>query len=197
MVTDNADPFKQNSLDIECLSLLKSSNQSCIFYRDKSMNIVKYHRDINAFNKEVQIYLMYVENEMCTPMNAINNEITYIVSHLVSLRSFLNSLTAFQKANLLGIILNEVFSFVNSFHSLHFVHGNLTIDNIYLHFQSRQSMTFKFYMIDLGHSSIEVSIKKHLDFHSLHLSLIEYLDNDKDNSELRLYIKNIVNTYIQ
>jgi tRNA A-37 threonylcarbamoyl transferase component Bud32 len=165
------------------------------FVRDEFQNISKYAPDSQSYNKEIKIYLELLDKNIFANMNANNNIITYMVNDMMSLRSFLDSLSLHERKARCCIILNELFSFVNTLHTYQFVHGNLTIDNIFV--EKTQSPS-KFYLVDLGYSktpstvpSLEFERQYLYDFMSLHISLQTYFD---DASELQ-YLDNIVSMY--
>jgi len=187
-MTDN--PFMQNSLDNECRMLCRTSKQNCYFARDKSLNITKYTSDTEAYDNEVHFYLKFLGKHLFPDMNATNNTITYMVNNMKSLRSFLDDMSSFQKSKKYGIILNELLSFVNTFQKLHFVHGNLNIDNVFVEVSSHSVSLIKFCVIDFGHSNTFVH-ENCEDFHTLEKSLSEYFEH---NNKL-LYLKNLVKRY--
>jgi hypothetical protein len=182
-------PFKQNPLDKECRYLYISANRECYFFRDESMNIIKYNPSNKPFTNEIQIYLMLLEKQMFANISARNNNITYMVSNMISVRSYLDSLESIKY----GIVLNELFCFVNTFQTFQYVHGNLNIDNIFVELYDHNPSTIKFRLIDLEKSTIS-SLHNYKDFYTLQNSLTSYF-NKNTKPSLIMYLKNIVARY--
>jgi hypothetical protein len=186
-MSDN--PFKQNPLDKECKSLYKNSNSKCIFIRDECMNITKYNPNMSPNSNELNMYLMLLETQIFANITANKKTITYMVNNMMSLRSYLDS----PQCKTLGIVLNELFCFVNTFQKSHYVHGKLNIDNIFVESHIHNPFIIRFRVIDLDMSMIS-SLQTFDDFYALQDSLIEYF-NETNKSSLIMYLNSIVSRY--
>jgi hypothetical protein len=143
--TDNI--FKSR-VDDECRLLNNQCSQLCICGRDDSKNIYKLCTSPAVFEWEVAVYLDLLESNLLPFIQTKGRLITYMTKNLVSIRSFLK-----QNNTNVSFFLHELCSYVNSFRSHRFLHGNLHVDNIFVH-----PIKFKdaprFFVIDYANSYI-------------------------------------------
>jgi hypothetical protein len=132
--------------DTECNYLNNKCIQPCICKKDSTNNIFKVCNSQNVFEWEAHIYLSFLDSELFPQVSASNQKIMYLTSGMVSLRTYLNT-----KPKYSSFVLNELFSFVKSFKSHCFLHGNLHIDNVFL-FPGTFKSSPRFFVIDYANS---------------------------------------------
>ena len=104
--------------------------------------------------------------------------ITYETRHLISLRSYLDTN---KKSKHISLVIYELFSFVKTFKKDCFIHGNLTIDNVFI---NPVSSPIKFYTVDML-SYCTIIPDDYTDTKSIRNSLREYY---KDNKKMLVII---------
>lgn len=196
----------KNTIDEECKNLTSKCIHECIHYRDNN-NIVRKFLRKEVFEWESKIYLKFLENGMFPLASAQHNQLTYYTSGLVSFRTFSKK----WKFNV-PIALQELFSFINTFKTMKFLHGNLHVDNVFVD-PKTFTMDMQFYVIDYANSYIlgkryKPNYKRssyigdydkrnnefmHWDFITMYISL-KYMY--KDNPEDLMYLDNLACTFI-
>jgi len=199
----------------ECHSLNDKCIQSCHFTANvcnERVLIDKVFFSPIPYNWEITVYMKLLESNF-NSIILVDTEpnqfrITYHVNNYMSLRHFLARCDE-QK---LMLLLNELFSFVQSFKASQFVHGNLHIDNIYVDIEGD---TQNFYIIDFSQSFFtqmkapfnqvsclgEPETFTHYkstfiwDIFTLYISLKSWLKRQKQNNSTLL--DQLVETYIK
>lgn len=117
-----------------------------------SNNIIRYFDNDDLYKWEISVYLKLIEiDSHITPLiTSKNYEICYELEGYYSLRNFLNNIEN-KKDEEIILILNEVYSFINTFKKYNFVHGNLHIDNIFI---KKTNNLYDFRVIDYVNSYI-------------------------------------------
>jgi hypothetical protein len=204
--------------DTICYLLNFQCKQDCYCDKDKNNNIRRIFFDKNIFSHESNVYLNLLTKNanITTNISIINNhELYYDTSNYINLRLYL---TKHHKN--LDLLINELFSFVNSFKKYNFIHGNLHIDNILLDITSnkKDNIINNFYIIDLSNSyfienkkinkcaykrtsfleeyDLKSSILKYWDFLSLYTSLKLFFENHKTLINSIEYIETVISTFI-
>lgn len=204
-----SDNIFRNTVDDECRHLNNKCLQPCICDRDKEKNIIKFFNSDDVYKWESNVYVSYLDKNIFPLVTPKEKQLTYIVKDMVSLRTYLES----GRPNM-SYTLNELFSYIRTFSSYKFLHGNLHIDNIFL-----SPKTFgkraNFFVIDYANSYV---LKRHScpsykrtsfigefeskikhsniifwDFVTVYVSLKCYF---KDFPQHVLLLENIVSTYV-
>lgn len=111
-----------------CSCYIENINTNC--YNDNN-NIIRKFDDYDLYKWEIDIYLHLLNTKIIPLINSKNYEICYILNGYISLRNFLNEKEN-KKDEKISLILNELYSFINTFKKHRFIHGNLHIDNIFI-----------------------------------------------------------------
>ena len=185
--------FKQDIIDSECKFLNKNNFKKCFYNKDTNNNIIKYYKNQFDLECELVVYTYLLNKKISNPIYQVKHKhLSYITNDKVSLYTYLTNKEKF-KVNI-PFVLNELFSFVNTFKKYNFLHGNLHLHNIFIDPQNK-----KFSVIDLTNAFIlESSSDKiimeffeYWDFFSLYKSLKNQLFIK--NSELENTILNYIN----
>lgn len=192
------------SNDIECVYLDKSCIQPSLYSRLDN-NILKNFFSYDVFEWESYVYLYLISNNNNTnivpQISSENLQITYYIPDFISFRTFLSK----NNKNInFYIILNELFSFIRKFKKYKFIHGNLTIDNVFIDIKLfNRSNIVKFYIVDYSNSyilsknskipkhsrtsfmgeynnPIKMNLIEYWDFYTIYLSLLNYYKNNKN-----------------
>lgn len=198
--------------DQECTYLDRYSTQACLHYRLENNDILRHFYSFDIFEWESYVYLYLLSSNIVPQLSSENLTIIYHVKNLISLKTFLNK----TKTNIY-ILFNELYRFINSFKTFYFIHGNLTIDNIFIDNDLfNKTNIIKFYIIDYSNSFIIKSniktpkykrssfireyntpIKYELldlwDFYTVYFSLSIFY---KKNKVLIEYLNKLLNEYI-
>lgn len=142
--------FRQhNDTDRECHLLNKRCRQLGICGKDEDGNIFKLCTSADVFNWEVEVYLNMLEANIFPYVSTAGKLLTYSTKNLVSVRTFLEK----QPRINFAVFLHELYSFVNSFRKHCFLHGNLHVDNIFVH-PVKFHTAPRFFVIDYANSFI-------------------------------------------
>lgn len=144
--------FKNGRDDDECRLLNNRCIQPCICDRDSDNNITKYFNNNEVYHWESNVYVTYIDKNIFPLVTPRDKQLTYVVKDMISLRSFLKT----GKPNI-SHTLNELFSYISSFRTHKFLHGNLHIDNIFLNAKTFDK-TAHFFVIDYANSYV---LKRH------------------------------------
>lgn len=180
--------------DRECELINRNCKDSCFCVRDTDGNIFKFFLSDESYKWETQVYLYLVDKGL-VPLASPGKsglQLTYYTSGMLSLRTFIEGNTFFN----LSYLFNELFRFVNRFRKYNFIHGNLTVDTIFIKLVGTD---IHFYLVDLSHAILENSksnnssspvrnvnlngrpialdLSSDIDFISLYISLSEMLKN--------------------
>ena len=175
--------------DTICLNINKKNNlqnNSLKYFYDKNMegNIEKYFIDTQFFKWEIDVYLYLVDKNI-VPLSSTNNQkIIYHTNKLQSLFTVLKN-TCTNKTNI-KCILNELFSFVNKFKKIHFIHGNLNLYNIFV---DENGM---FSVIDFSNSSFKNKKMGCAEKCDLYLLYIELYNFYNGNEKIIVYLKELL-----
>jgi hypothetical protein len=182
----------------------------CCIESKNSDNIIRLFDNNELYKWETKIYLKLVNSEI-VPLINTNKEsnIIYILNEYVSLRRFLKEKENYNNTNL---ILNELYSFINTFKKYNFVHGNLHIDNIFIKQNMNDKIKYDFKVIDYVNSYIknerlsfyrtsfigEYDVKNneflnYWDFFTIYISLNRFY---KNKANILYNLHNIVESYI-
>jgi hypothetical protein len=195
--------------DEECRQITKKCVQISFCEKDKHNNISKFYTSEDVLKWELRVYMTLEKWNIVPKIKSGNLQVTYGTNDLVSLRTMLTRHTIEEYT----VFLYELFSFINSFKQLQFVHGNLHIDNIFV----EQENQLNFYVIDFANSYLfnsKVSQPQynrssyigeynnklkayHLiywDFFTMYISLLQVIGKDK---KLKTILDSIVKTYIK
>jgi hypothetical protein len=203
---------RKTKLQINCDYINNKCMQECKCDIEKknSGNIIRIFDNNDLYNWETKIYLKLINSEIVPLINTNNeNSIIYILNEYVSLRRFLEEKQNYNNTNL---ILNELYSFINTFKKYNFVHGNLHIDNIFIKQNENDKFKYDFKVIDYVNSYIknerlsfyrtsflgEYDIKNnkflnYWDFFTIYISLNKFF---KNKINMLYNLENIVESYI-
>lgn len=164
----------KNTIDNEIKHFNRLSQQECYFSRTSNGNIRKYFSEISFLEWEKKKHKILEQYGIVPEIVYVSqNTIEFDTRNLISLRHFLESR---RKHATVSEVINELYSFVNSFKKIGFVHGNLTIDTVYIH----TSLPIRFKIINCLEDETApdlVSIKKSLvDFFSKSKKYMVMLD---------------------
>lgn len=207
--------------EVNCEKINNKCIQQCtckILTKD-SNNIVRYFENYDLYEWEVQVYLKLIDSKIIPFITCDHYALCYVLDGYVSLRTFLDKKEN-HNSDKMSLILNELYSFINTFKKYNFVHGNLHIDNIFVKKISNElgenRLTYDFKVIDLVNSYIidkkkykknyiktsflaeyekkeELFFLKYWDFFTIYISLKVFLKNKPDY----LYkLQDIVESYI-
>lgn len=198
--------FASNT-DYASKCLKRSCFQKCFYETNKQNNIVKYFVTHDVYKWETSVYL-YLLHRNITPLASITNkqQICYQTSDTYTLYEYMSS------CDNIHFLLNEAFSFVKSFTSFGFVHGNANVFNILVNRKSK-GQELHFFVIDFSNSyiindnpeytrSLDLkSIKDtdnivYWDIFSLYMSL-KSLPTFKKSTQKLMYLERLITTYIQ
>jgi hypothetical protein len=179
-----------------CTRINNKCIQECNCYI-KDDNIVRIFNSVNLLNWEIGVYLYLVDYKLCPLIDVKNSEIVYILDDYVSVRNYLKSKN--KKKETITLLLNELFSFINTFKKYEYIHGNLHIDNIFI---KKKTYPFKFVIIDYSNSYIfnikdDLNLKKtsflaEYDKKEININFLKYWDFlTMYASLIKLYKKNI------
>jgi len=198
--------------DQECHLLNSKCGKLGICGKDEDGNIFKLCTSEDVFNWEVAVYLDMLEANIFPYVSTVGKLLTYSTKKLVSVRTFLKQ----QPRINFTVFLHELYSFVNSFRKHCFLHGNLHVDNIFVH-PTKFHTAPRFFVIDYANSFIlkkrhsipiytrtsfmeEYDVKLKFtafmdwDFITLHVSLKQMFFKQ---GERLCIIDNVITTYIK
>jgi RIO-like serine/threonine protein kinase len=179
----------------------KFANISLKYFYDKNSqgNIEKYFIDTDLFKWEIDVYLYLVDKNIVPLSSTDNQKIIYHTNKLQSLFTVLKN-TCKNKTNI-KCILNELFSFVNKFKKIHFVHGNLNLYNIFI---DENGM---FSVIDFSNSSFKNKKigggDEKCDLYLLYIELYNFYngnysnDGNYGNDKIIIYLKELFSQFSQ
>jgi len=186
--------FKQDIVDTDCYLLNKYNGYFLqnSFYEKHCNNIVKYYTDDDNFACEIILH-QYLSNKRITldfDIDLENRTLHYIINNKISLYNYLQKCKNY---TMLRVLLNELFSFVNTFKKHNFFHGNLHIGNIFIN-----ANTFVLYTIDFTQSHLlqKQNTITDEDLYSLYKSLNTYFTQVSDRKSI-LYLQSLISTYIK
>jgi hypothetical protein len=139
----------KSQMDNECKFLQHNCTHSCAWSKDVDNNIVKVFPCKDVYAWETFVYLNMVDEDIFPLVSPQTDTLTYITKDLISLRTLLNGKSKFNTT----LLLNELFSCIHKFKSLHFMHGNLNMDNIFVNPSSLPTDP-QFVVIDYANSII-------------------------------------------
>jgi len=185
--------------------LTKLCFQKC-FYETNTKNIVKYIINEDIFKWETKVYL-YLLNKNLVPLASCNKQqVCYYTSEYITLYDYILTLN---DSNI-HYILNEVFSFIKSFITNGFVHGNLNVFNLFVKVNKKGNLvcfkTIDFsnsYIIETGPDytrsldTLESNSDNILywDLFTLYKSIKEYTKN-KFSKETDMYLERLITNYV-
>ena len=187
--------------DKTCLELTKKCFQKCFFDKNEFGNINKYFTNDENYEWEIKVYLYLLHKKITLLSSSSNKKICYQTNGNIPLFDFL-------KRGDDHLLLNEIFSFVNNFSKVGFVHGNLHIYNIFVDVKSLQFYTMDFsnsYIIDQVPDYKRISCSHDFllnwDMYNLYVSLKDFYKNEYKgqlcvNSKLD-YLENIISVYVK
>lgn len=181
--------FKQDIIDSECKFLNKNNFRKYFYNKDNNNNIIKYYKNQYDLECELVVYTYLLNKRISNPICQVKHKrLSYITNDKISLYTYLTNQDK-SKVNI-PLVLNELFSFVNTFKKYNFLHGNLHLHNIFIDPKNK-----KFSVIDLtnafilesSNDKIIMEFFEYWDFFSLYKSLknqkcIKY--NDLENTIL-------------
>jgi hypothetical protein len=187
--------------DKVCLELAKKCFQKCFFDKNDFNNIIKYFTNDENYEWEIKVYSYLLHKNITLLSSSRDKKICYQTGGTVCLFDFL-------KKGDDNLLLNEMFSFVNNFSKIGFVHGNMHICNIFVDIK-----TLRFYIIDFSNSYIidQVPDYKRIscshdfllswDMYNLYVSLKDFYKNEYKGKlcvQSKLdYLENIISIYIK
>ena len=185
--------FKQDIIDAECKFLNKQNFSKYFYNKDQNNNIIKYYKNQFDLECELVVYTYLLNKRITNPICQVKHKhLCYITNDKISLYTCLTNQEKF-KVNI-PFILNELFSFVNTFKKYNFLHGNLNLHNIFI-----DAKNLKFSVIDLTNAFILeemyndkaiIEFFEYWDFFSLYKSL-------KNQSCIKNYdLDNVILNYI-
>ncbi len=127
--------------------------QDCEYIEESEPRFLIKKGNENVIRWEWDVYNYLIENTKLIHyrlLDKINNKmLIYRIDYKkISLNDFLNK---HRKSKYNVIILNELFSFINTFYASNFIHGNLHLYNIYVD-EFSFFRNFRFYVIDFTNS---------------------------------------------
>lgn len=209
---------KKTENEISCHRINDKCIQPCVceILTNESNNIIRYYDTNELYEWEIQVYLKLIDSNITSFMTCDHSALCYVLDGYVSLRRFLSK-KEFHNDDKVSLILNELYSFINTFKKFNFVHGNLHIDNIFVKKSENINNKYEFKIIDLVNSYIlnkngykkntykktsflgeyEKKENKHFlnywDFFSVYISLKIFL---KNKSNYLYILQDIVESYI-
>jgi RIO-like serine/threonine protein kinase len=171
---------------------------------DKTCISKKYSQNENEMIHWEIMVSKYLESKNINylPFRLKDNQLIYDMKNIVSLFDCL------QTKNL-NLFLNEIFSFVDSFHKIYFYHGNVNLYN--LHYDKEKSV---FMVSDFSNSRYKNTVpkykqylfnnlevlynipKRYHDLFSLYLSIFFFFQRDKNFQKISMYLYDLLNDYI-
>jgi len=138
-------------IDINCEKINNKCMQSCTCISENrySDNILRIFDVDELYKWEIQVYLKLLDTNITPFISYNNNRICYELTGYISLRTFLEKKENQEKSSL---IINELYSFINTFKKYNFIHGNLHIDNIFIKNDQCNKTNFDFKVIDYVNS---------------------------------------------
>lgn len=113
------------TLTTQCININNKCIQACFCHKRADGTIVKECDSISVYNWESHIYVQLLDKHIFPPVTALHGSLVYHTENMKSLREYLT-----EHPHMAAQIVHEVFSFVKTFKTLGFVHGNLHIDNV-------------------------------------------------------------------
>jgi len=172
---------KKIDKEINCEYINNKCIQSCTCYVDNKDpdNILRIFYNYDLYKWEIEVYLKLLDSKIIPLITSYKYEISYVLKGFVSLRTFFNKKEN-KNNEKITLILNELYSFINTFKKYNFVHGNLHIDNIYIKkIENNCKITYEFKVIDYVNSYI--SNIKRKETYTRTSFLGEYLIKEDDN----------------
>jgi hypothetical protein len=200
----------KSKIDVECRNIAKKSTQLTIIKKDSENNICKHFISDEVFKWELKVYQTLKQYDITPKLRKECLQVIYKTNDLTSLRNYIK-----KEANInYSFFLNELFSFINYFKTLKFVHGNLHIDNVFIS-QCKYS-NIKYYIIDysntylfntkfapkfkrssyLGEDNYKILTYDliYWDFLTMYISLLEVIGN---NQMIKDILVDVVRTYVK
>jgi hypothetical protein len=180
-------------IDTICYNNNKKSFNLMFYDINIENNIEKYFIHEDMFEWEVKVYLYLVDKNIVPLSCSGNQKMIYYTNNKTPLFDILKTKNTNTK-----FILNELFSFVNKFKKIHFVHGNLHLYNIFL---DKDGI---FSVIDFSNSSFKNKFPEYkvdyfyenhylIDIYTLYIELYDFY---KNNSEILCYLQDLLLNYI-
>lgn len=161
MFSLNLKKNKKTKLEKICENINNKCIQACECYvGSNEKNIIRIFNEYSLYKLETEVYLKLIKsknkNKIVPFINGESYKIEYIIEEYSSLRNFLEEKKnkSIEQTNL---IINELYSFINTFKKHKFVHGNLHIDNIFIKKINDKNYDFK--VIDYANSYIKTNTK--------------------------------------
>lgn len=170
---------------------------SCYYTELKDNKMSKIFLDKSLFDWEFYVYTKLLNYKIIPVISKVNeNELVYNMTGLISLRHFINSSYVSNH-----LIINELLAFVLNLQLINFIHGNLTVDTIFINLNEINNK-LKFYIMDFSCSLLKkttiTSSKKYIDIYSLYSSMNKILkdsDNYRNNDMIN-YLNIEIKSYI-
>lgn len=201
--------FKSQA-DDDCRNITNKCRQISFCEKDAEQNICKFYTSDDVFNWEVKVYFTLKKFSIFPELKPGNLQVTYKTNNMMSLRNYIQTTQNMNFSHL----FHELFSFINSFKSLQFVHGNLHVDNVFV-----SNECLKFYIIDYANAYIfntNTKSPKHKrtsyigeydnklqdfdfvywDFFTMYVSL-RRINSICDNNKVLQNLNDVVKTYIK
>jgi RIO-like serine/threonine protein kinase len=189
---DKENIFKKISKKIDpvCYSNNKKSQRLCFYEKDKNDNIEKYFINENMFNWEVKVYLYLIDKNIVSLASSEKQKIIYSTNDKIPLFTILKNDDKNAKN-----ILNNLFSFINKFKKIDFIHGNLHLYNIFVDKENMFTLidfsysSFKGICTNLFHEKYNNFDKNLIDFYTLYIELKEFYIKD---TKMLVYLENLL-----
>ena len=182
---------------------------TCVVIDRNSNDITRMYDNNDLYNWEVCVYLKLLGSKITPLVSCEENKLCYVLNEYISLRQLINK--DIKNINKISLVLNELYSFINTFKKYNFIHGNLHIDNIFI--KELEKTKFDFKVIDYANSYIlnsksstnfyrssflgeyddKEDFLKYWDFFTVYVSLKNYF---KNNPTLLFKLHTIVECYI-
>ena len=193
---ENDNIFKQISTktDTICYHNNKKAQRLCFYEKDKNNNIEKFFINENMFDWEVKVYLYLIDKNIVSLASSGKQKLIYSTNDKKPLFNILKNDDKNAKN-----ILNNLFSFINKFKKIDFIHGNLHLYNIFVDTENMFTLIdfsyscFKGKCTNLFHGKYDNFNKNLIDLYTLYIELKEFYT---DNNKMLLYLENLLNDLI-
>jgi RIO-like serine/threonine protein kinase len=192
---DKENIFKKISKKIDpvCYNNNKKSQRLCFYEKDKNDNIEKYFINENMFNWEVKVYLYLIDKNIVSLASSEKQKIIYSTNDKTPLFDILKNDDKNSKNT-----LNNLFSFINKFKKIDFIHGNLHLYNIFVDKENMFTLidfsysSFKGICTNLFHEKYNNFDKNLIDFYTLYIELKEFYIKD---TKMLVYLENLLKEF--
>lgn len=171
----------------------KKAKRLCFYEKNKNNDIEKYFINENMFYWEVKVYLYLIDKSIVSLASTEKQKIIYSTNDKTPLFTILKN--DYENAK---NILNNLFSFINKFKKIDFIHGNLHLYNIFV---DKKGM---FTLIDFSYSSFKNIYtnsfnekydnfdKNLIDLYTIYIELKEFYKKD---TKMLLYLENLLKEF--